>query len=242
MDPSCTDAQVALAEVLFLSDWNWVGAERSLRRALELDPGHTGAYLLYGRLLEALGRLEEGLAMKLRALERDPLSPLVHLQISLSYWNQRRFDDSIEWANKTLAIDSRHLLAREHLAAAYWAKGDFDRHMTENIAHAEAFGVSAAALEPVREAYAAGGRAGVVQYGLQCACRQAPPASDVHLALLHAEAGDLDAAFRHLELAIDNRDPCLVHLAVAPQWDDMRTDPRFAHCVSRMGLTPLQPA
>ena len=85
MDADNADAQAALGAVLFLSDWNWVGAERSLRRALALNPSHTEASLLYGRLLEALGRLQDGLELKLKALERDPFSPAVHLQISLLY-------------------------------------------------------------------------------------------------------------------------------------------------------------
>jgi Tfp pilus assembly protein PilF len=85
MDDSCADAQVALGTVLFLSDWNWIGAQRSLERALELDPGHTDAYLLYGRLLEALGDVERGLVVKQKALERNPFSALVHVQIAHSH-------------------------------------------------------------------------------------------------------------------------------------------------------------
>jgi tetratricopeptide (TPR) repeat protein len=123
MDDSCADAQVALGAVLFWSEWNWAGAERSLERALEINPNHTEAYLVYGGLLEAQGRLQEGLAMKQRALERDPFSPLVHLQISMSWWNQRRYDETIEWANKALEFDPRHPHAREFPAGAYWKKG-----------------------------------------------------------------------------------------------------------------------
>ena len=84
MNDTCADAQVALGAVLYLSEWNWIGAAKSLERALELNPNHTEVYLLYGRLLETLGQLDRGLEMKQRALERDPFSPLVHLQISLS--------------------------------------------------------------------------------------------------------------------------------------------------------------
>jgi tetratricopeptide (TPR) repeat protein len=239
MDDTCADAQVALGAVLFLSEWDWIGAERSVTRALEINPNHTDAYLLYGRLLESRGRLDEGLEMKLRALERDPFSPLVHLQISMSYWNQRRYDEAIAWANKTLAIDPRHLLAREFLAGAYWAQGDFDRHMAENIKHAESYGVPAEALEPLKQIYAAGGRAGVVQHALQRACTQPHGVPDFQLALLYGETGDLDAAFRHLGLAMDSHDPCLVQLAVAPQWDNLRGDPRFRQCLARMGLSAV---
>ncbi|SPF43999.1 putative Transcriptional regulator domain-containing protein [Candidatus Sulfopaludibacter sp. SbA4] len=236
MDDACADAQVALGAVLFLSEWDWVGAEMSLRRATEINPNHTEAYLLYGRLLEALGRLEAGLAMKLRALERDPFSPLVHLQIAMSYFLQRRYDDSIEWANKTLELDPRHLLAREQLAGAYWKKGDYDRHMAETILHAESYGVPGEALEPLKRAYATGGRAGVVKFVLQSASPQESGARAVMLAVYSGEAGDLDAAFRHLDCAISSHDPALVNLAVGPQWDCLRGDPRYRQCLARMRL------
>jgi DNA-binding winged helix-turn-helix (wHTH) protein/tetratricopeptide (TPR) repeat protein len=233
MDERCADAQVALGAVLFLGEWDWAAAERSFLRALELNPNHTEAYLLLGRLLEALGRLEDGLAMKHRALERDPFSPLVHLQIAMSYWHLRRYDDAIEWANKTLALDPKHLTAREQVAGAYLKKGDVDRHMQESFRHAESFGVPETVLAPVRQAYETGGRAGVVRYALD-QLREGAPA--MQLALFSGELGDLDAAFQHLNRAIDARDPCLVHLAVAPQWDDLRADPRFERCLARMRL------
>jgi DNA-binding winged helix-turn-helix (wHTH) protein/tetratricopeptide (TPR) repeat protein len=233
MDDRCADAQVALGAVLFLGEWDWAAAERSFLRALELNPNHTEAYLLLGRLLEARGRLEDGLAMKLRALERDPFSPLVHVQIAMSYWHQRRYDDAIEWANKTLALDPTHLTAREQVAGAYLKKGDVDRHMQESCLHAESFGVPETVLAPVRQAYQTGGRAGVVRYALE-QLREGAPA--MQLALFSGELGNLDEAFHHLNRAIDARDPCLVHLAVAPQWDDLRPDPRFDQCLARMRL------
>jgi len=240
MDESSSDAWAALGCVMFLAEWDWIGAERSLQRALELDPRHTQARLLYGRLLDAQGRLNDGLAMKLRALETDPFSPSVHVALALSYWNQRKYDEAIRWANKTLDLDPLHGLAREFLAGAYWKLGDFDRHMAENLKHASAHGVPAEALEPLRRAYTEHGRIGVVRFALEQAARQSATLPDVQLALFHSEFGDLDAAIRHLERAIAGRDPCLVDLAVAPQWDALREDPRFQRCLAGMGLaTPF---
>jgi DNA-binding winged helix-turn-helix (wHTH) protein/tetratricopeptide (TPR) repeat protein len=236
MDDSCADAQVALGAVLFWSEWNWAAAERSLERALEINPNHTEAYLLYGRLLEAHNRLEEGLAMKLHALERDPFSPLVHLQISMSYFLERRYDDAIEWANKALELDPRHPHAREFLAGAYWKKGDFDGYMAENIRHAELHGAPAAALEPLKQAYAAGGSAGVTAFSLERVATQPQAFPALQLAIMYGESGDLDAAFLHLDRALEDHDPGLVHIAVGPQWDNLRADPRFEERVGRMGL------
>ena len=232
MEDANADAQVALGTVLFLSDWNWSGARRSLERALELNPDHTEGWLLYGRLLEALGHLPEGLAAKQKALERNPSSAAVHLQIALAYWNQRRHDDMITWATRSLELDSRHLLAREYLAAAYLMKGDLDRHMSESLAHARTAGAPVSLIEELESIYRTGGRAAVVQYALRINAKGPP----MQLALLFGEAGHFDEAFRHLDAAIEQRDPALVHLAVAPQWDPLRVDRRFVERLKQVGL------
>jgi DNA-binding winged helix-turn-helix (wHTH) protein/tetratricopeptide (TPR) repeat protein len=233
MDDTSADAQVALGTVLFLSDWNWTGARRSLERALELDAGHTDAWLLYGRLLEAVGDLAGGLAAKRKALERNPGSAAVHLQIALSFWNQRRYDEMIEWANRCLALDPQHLLAREYLAGAYLMKGDPDRHFAEGLAHAKAHGVPDRTLQELQSLYAAGGRAAILEYTL---AQQLPAGPPAHLALLFGELGRLHEAFEQLDRAIALHDPSLVHLKVAPQWDCLRTDPRFADRLRVMRL------
>jgi tetratricopeptide (TPR) repeat protein len=102
---------------MFLREWEWVGAERSLLRALALDREHSFSRLFYGRLLEAVGKLQEGLDVKLGALKRDAFSPLIHLEIAMSHFNQRLYDGAIEWASKTLHLDPHHLLAHELVAA-----------------------------------------------------------------------------------------------------------------------------
>ncbi len=75
LDDRCAEAQLALGTVLFISEWDWVGAERSLRRALELNGEYTEALLRYGNLLDALGRVDEGLAMKLQAHDTNRHRP-----------------------------------------------------------------------------------------------------------------------------------------------------------------------
>ena len=246
MDDACADAQVALGAVLFLSEWDWIGAERSLRRALQISPNHTEAWLHYGSLMEALGKLEEGLQLKQQALERDPFSALVRIQIATAYWHQRRYDEAIVWVNKALDVDPKHLLARELLAGAYLMTGNFDAFLQENVTQAESFGCPPAAIEQIRAtcgrmkaAYARGGHAAVARCALDDARQQTQDASgsaNVRFAVLHAQAGDLDDAFRSLDRALDSRDPALVHLAVAAQWDGLRGDLRFQRRLALMGL------
>ena len=142
----------------------------------------------------------------MQGLECDSTSVLAHLLIAVSFWNQRRYDDVIVWANKALDRDPQHPFAREMLGGAYWKMGDLAR---------------AGELLPNSTAYAELGIDGF------------------KLVMHYAEAGDLDAAFEHLQRLIDARDPALIHLAVAPQWDSLRADPRFNQCLARMKLRPV---
>ena len=91
----------------------------------------------------------------------------------------------------------------------------------------------------LRQAYAAEGYAGLAR----CMLRQIPADSGNAVALqravLHGAAGEFDAAFEHLDRALDLRDPALVYLAVAAQWDSLRDDPRFGNRLKRMALRPV---
>src|SRR5215472_9043084 len=127
MDSASADAQVALGTVLFLSEWDWTAAERSLQRALEINPDHTVALLQYGSLQEALGRLDEGLRCKQQALARDPRSPGVLVQIAISYWHQRKYDDTLVWARRALEIDPKHVQASQFINHVYVRTGDINR-------------------------------------------------------------------------------------------------------------------
>ena len=112
---------------MFIAEWDWIAAERSFQRALAINPNHAEAYLHYGDLMEALGDLERGFHLKLQGLECDSTSALAHVLIAVSFWNQRRYDDVIVWANKALDRDPQHLFARELLGGAYWKMGDLER-------------------------------------------------------------------------------------------------------------------
>jgi serine/threonine protein kinase len=258
LNDKSADAQVALGQVMLFSEWDWTAAERSFQRALAINPNHAEAYLHYGGLMEALGQLTRGFELKLQGLECDSTSAFAHVLVASSLWNQRRYDDVIVWVNKALDRDPRHLFARELLVGAYWKKGDFKRQIVEDLKRVEARDLSEEARAALREIVADIVHA-FDHEGLDAAhrCILKHMSSAWMTALMadeggstiigrgntmigplarSAEAGDLDKAFELLLSALDVRDPGLVHLAVAPQWDRLRADPRFNQCLARMKL------
>ena len=249
MDSASADAQVALGTVLFLSEWDWTAAERSLHRALEINPDHTEALLQYGSLQEALGRLDDGLRCKQQALARDPRSPGVLVQIAISYWHQRKYDDTLAWARRALEVDPKHVLACQFINKVYLKIGDINRFAAWAVSIAIEFGFSeerVAVFKQVtadaQQVYATAGLSGVNRFWVD---QITNPQLDFDpllkmaffRAVLYGDAGRLDEAFDYLDQAIAFRDPALVHLAVAPDWDSMRGDPRFAERLRSMRLS-----
>jgi len=248
MDSTSADAQAVLGAVLFLSEWDWMAAERSLCRALDIDPDHTDALLQYGSLQEALGRLDDGLRFKQQALARDPRSALVLMQIAMSYWHQRKYHDTLVWAERALEIDPKHLLAGEFIAGVYWKIGDIEKFLAANLRMAVTFGVPDEALAnlkqvtaQIQDAYAAAGLTGMTRFMADQVTNERLDYDHLlkmafRRAVLYGAAGRLDEAFECLDQAMTFRDPALVHLAVAPQWDSLRDDPRFGDRLKAMGL------
>jgi hypothetical protein len=118
-------------------------------------------------------------------------------------------------------------------------RSEFDRQLEESIAHAKTFGVGDDLLRPLGDAFERDGRRGVLAYSIDQITRTPQPAQHLQLAILHSELGHFDRAFESLSRAIDGRDPALIYLAVGPQFDDLRSDPRFAPCLARVGLNQM---
>ena len=251
IDSACIDAHVALGTVLFLRDWDWPAAERSLRRALALDPAHTEGLVQYGALMEALGKLDEGLQFKQQALVRSPRSPWLLVQIATSYWHQRKHDETLVWAQRALDLDPTHLLAMSLLLFVHSRRGDLATFLEENLKGAPPPGVSDEALTTMRQivaeirsAQASEGTSGVRRY-------MADAVNDPRLefdgmlklasrrAILFGDAGRLDDAFDYLDQAIAARDPALVYLSIAPHWDSLRGDSRFSQRLRRLALPAM---
>src|SRR5215468_6505304 len=251
MDSASADAQVALGTVLFLSEWDWTAAKRSLQRALEINPDHTEALLQYGSLQEALGRLDDGLRCKQQALARDPRSPGVLVQIAISYWHQRKYDDTLVWAQRALDVDPKHVLACQFINHVYWKIGDINRFAAWSVSQAIAWGfpeervaVLKQVAADVQQVYATAGLSGVNRFWVdQITNPQLNFDPLLKMAFfrarLYGAAGRLDEAFEYLDQAIAHRDPALVHLAVAPDWDSLRDDPRFDDRLRSMALPSL---
>jgi tetratricopeptide (TPR) repeat protein len=93
LDPDEAQAHASLGFVLFNYEWDWEGAEQSIRRALALDPN--SYHWIYALFLLAVSRYDEAATHFQLAEERNPLSQIIKLQLAEAYSCAGRHDDAL---------------------------------------------------------------------------------------------------------------------------------------------------
>jgi serine/threonine protein kinase len=238
IDDRQAEAHAALAWTSYVYDWDWQTAEREFKRALELNPRYAPVHIWYSHYLESVGRSEESFAESKRALDADPLGLIINVHLGWYYLFTRKYDQAIEQLQKTLELDPNFILAHMFLGQAYQQKGMMDEAIREFQEALSLSGRNPVYLGGLGQAYALAAKRreamGVLEE-LKKQSRQryvaARATAEVYIGL-----AERDQAFFWLGKAIEERDGWLVHLRGDPRYDALRSDPRFADLVRRIGL------
>jgi non-specific serine/threonine protein kinase len=240
IDETFAGAHVALADVQHWYDWDWAASESSFKRAIELNPNSASPHVHFSYLLVSVGRLDEAQAEAQRALRLDPVNLEAHHQLSWALEAARRFDEVLEQCEKSLELDHRYLLIYWRLVDAYVAKEMYDEAI-KACQQAATF----APRDPTCEMllawiHAVAGREEesreVLDRLLGRRSRKFFPAG--FIARVYTGLGKIDAAFEWLETAYEGREGFLTSLNAWPGHEPLRSDPRFADLVRRVGLEP----
>ncbi len=238
LDQRLAEAQTTLAMVSALYDWNWVAAEAQFRRAIELNPGYATAHHWYGVHLAAQGRLDEAQRELGTALDLDPLSPVVNLNMGYPAYYRRSYGEALGHFSKALALNAAFAPAHEDQMTVCALDGRPAQAASEALEFLRYSGqqVIAAGVEPAARR---GDYAGVLKTWLAMAekAEAGEYVSPMIPARLAVALGDREKSFAWLERALEQKSPQLVYLAADPRYDELRSDPRFAVLLRRTGLT-----
>lgn len=239
LDDSLAEPHAALGVVRRDFEWDWPGAQQEFQRANELNPGYVEAYHWRSTLLAMLGQHEEALLEKKKALAMDPLSVVIRTDLARMFYFHREYDRAIEQYRAALDMDPNFSSAHLWLAQAYEQKGLFDEAIASLESGRRLSGDSAYAMARLGVGHALAGhaeKARAVLNGLTLSIEKQKYVSPHDIAMIHAALNETDDAFAWMEKALEERSVWLGYLNVEPQWDSLRSDPRFQGLLRRIGL------
>jgi TolB-like protein/Tfp pilus assembly protein PilF/class 3 adenylate cyclase len=237
LDDKLAEAHTALAFLLCMDDLDMAGSISEFQRAIALNPNYATAHHWYGfGPLLALGRFEDAIAEGKRAIELDPLSPIINAALGQTLSIARRYDEAIAQLRKTLEIDPTFYYAHYSLGIALQLKGDMPGAITEYakaqqlsddlrvqvlLANIKALsGEKEAAVQMLAELEELSRHRYVRSYWR---------------ALLYLSLGKRDEAIRWLEKGVaDHEGLEIAWIKVDPLLDPLRGDPRFEALVQKV--------
>jgi TolB-like protein/Tfp pilus assembly protein PilF len=239
LDESLAEAHVALAQLMENPDWDWSGAEREFKRALELNPNSVDAHSWYSWFLTNMLRFEEAIAECRRAVELDPLAPLVIGELGWMLYYAGHYDESIGLFRQLLEREPGYAYGHLVLSWNYVAKhapaeaaaacrkavelAPDDQWVLTSCGHDLAVvGRRQEALALLERVKTLGGR---------------KPVDPYNLAWLYVGLGEKELALQSLERAFRDRSPNMACLRLDFS-QPLGSDARYQNLLRRMNFPP----
>ena len=221
-------------------EWDWAAAEREYQRAIELNPNDARTRVLYAIHLEFLGHMPEVFEQLRRAIELDPLNMNGLDNVAEAYIYTHEYDKSVEEGKKIVEIDPTFANVHIHLSEAYFLMGKYDLWLEEWLKLDTLNGDSEdlAIAKAVQREYPKTGFRGAMKQLVELQEDQSKrhyldPAS---IALNYAAMGEKQQALTWLEKAAAEKSAFVNYLLAEPRFDSLRSEPRYAALLKRMGL------
>ena len=238
IDDTVGDAHVASAQVKYQEDWDWNGAEKEFKRAIELNPGDTLAHHLYSHLLLSMGRNQESLRESELYVRLDPVSPAAYDHLGFHYAADGQFELAIAAYRKAPLLDPTWESSHQWLGNAYRHQGRYQEALVEYEQAMALDKTSPQFVKALRKAFELGGWKGYWEKTLNSQLQKARHeyVSPTSFAILYARLGDKEHAFSYLDEAFTRRDEELTNIKTERDFDLLHADPRYAALLQNMRL------
>ena len=238
LDDTVPEAHTSLAWVLHVYDWDWPGAMREYRRALELNPGFATAHHWYSFVLLVTGQPEQALTEGLTALELDPSSISVRRGVGWLCYYTRRYDQALYHLRRAIAMnptseDTYRVMGLVLLQQGAYAEAE--RAFREAITLSPDLSYATAGVAHVLALSGRRSDAEAIVAELEARTRE-HYVTPVALCIAHLGLRNIDQVFYWLERAYQDRRGWLTYTKVDPIFDSVRDDPRYATFMNKMKL------
>jgi TolB-like protein/Tfp pilus assembly protein PilF len=235
LDPDLSEAHATSGRLKLWYDWDWAGAEREFKRAIELNPNNSTAHLYYAHYLQLRRRFDEALEENRRAIDLAPLDILASAHLAWFYCDARLADKTIEQSKRVLEMDPAMTGIYGFVACGYELKGQWSEAIA---AYEQGRKLDRPNLSGVAYAWAASGNRLQAEAALAELTEFSKHSyvSPLSFAEYYAALGHRDKAFQWLERAYQERATEMIDLEVNYRFDTLRSDPRFHDLERRVGF------
>jgi serine/threonine protein kinase/TolB-like protein/Flp pilus assembly protein TadD len=239
LDENLADAHCALCVQKVSYEYDFGGAERECKRAIELDPNSSPAHSAYSRYLICRGRFDEGIAEIKIAIDLEPASLVNQRDYGVSLYYARRYADAVTQLKRVIAMDEKFNTAYNWLVVALELQGKYEeafewwsKGRTRNFPQPDEQKIT----EAGKAVYQTSGWQGMLLFQVKGFEDKTDVRPQFQGAVLYAKVGNQDKAFECLEQSYREREAWMSLLKVEPGLDPVRDDPRFDELVKRVGL------
>ena len=237
LDPNLAEAHTANGKFLYGYEMDIHGSLREHQRAIELKPNDATAHHWLGNdALVAIGRFEEAIAEGKRAIELDPLSPVINADLGITLYLARRYDEAVAQLNRTLEIDPTFFYTHYNLGIVLQLKGDLSGAISE-FEKAKRLSDDPLVISLCASAKAYSGDKNMALQGLADLDKmsQRRDIEGYSRALLYLSLNKKDEALRCLQQDYQDRNGSDIGwIKVDPLLDPLRGDPRFEALVQKV--------
>lgn len=240
IDNTLAQAHNALAEFKYQYEYDWNGAEKEFKKALELNPNVAWIHQAFGWFLMSSGRFDEAKLEMDKAQELDPSSLTINVGRGRLLYFTRQYDQSLQHFQSIIAVEPNDGSAKYALNAIFEQKRMYENIVEDFLKSISAHGASPEKVEEFREIFRTSGWEGFLRKRLEILEERAKtkPVDPYNLAHLYVLLGRKDEAFVWLEKALEAGHPGAIHFKIEPAYDILRDDPRYPELLSKIGLQP----
>ncbi|MBI3474800.1 MAG: winged helix-turn-helix domain-containing protein [Acidobacteria bacterium] len=237
LDSGLAEAHNSLGELLYRFDRDWTGAEKEFKRALQLNPGYAPAHHWYSMYLSFMGRKPEALAEAEKAVELDPLSPVVGANLAKILQENGEYDKAFDRAKKTLEIDPNSAVTHAVLGMWYEDKKIYPEAIREYKLALQLGGESSEMHGLLGYAYAVAGDRGNAELAIRDLKQLWPERSRaaLDLATIYSGLGQKGEAVYWLGKANEKDVGDLISIGQSHRFAALHGDSRFRALVKQVG-------
>jgi serine/threonine-protein kinase len=235
LDENLADAHSALCENKFFYEWDFDGAERECKRAIELDAISARAHDIYSRFLYSRGRFDEAIAESETAIDLEPTALFIQRNYGISLFYARRYTEAVNQFKRVSEIDPNFVATYAWLVPALNVQGNKEEGFEWFMKWQAVLKADQETLQGYKTAYQTSGWRGVGRERVK-RFDERKIRSYFLEACLTVLTGDKDKAFEYLEKSYQRREWGMSSLLVDPSLDALRSDPRFDDLIRRVQL------